>query len=251
MQLTTFGATPALSQALTLTVGATYTLTYLEDSRSGYPTPIVQATIGGVTVVANHALVSTSGAFTRQTVTFVATAASEVLSLVTTSHVSGALDATALYTNVSVTQNGSWGFTPILADGAYTLTAAETDTAGNTTSATLALTLNTDVVTGITVSPATGPVGSGKTITVTLTTSVANTVTGAPTVLLSNGAVATYNAGASSGASLVFSTTVAAGQDTADLLVSSLSLNGGTIARWPVSALGRRPRMRPGTVHIR
>jgi large repetitive protein len=43
--------------------------------------------------------------------------------------------------------SGTWSFTPSLADGSYTLTAAETDAAGNTGSTTLALTLETSAPT--------------------------------------------------------------------------------------------------------
>src|SRR5260370_35807056 len=39
--------------------------------------------------------------------------------------------------------SGHWSFTPTLADGAHTIVASETDTAGNSASATLSFTLDT------------------------------------------------------------------------------------------------------------
>ena len=50
-----------------------------------------------------------------------------------------------------------------------------------------------------------------------------------PTLTLNDGGVATYDAAASTAATLVFDYTVVAGQNTPDLAVSSLVLNGATI----------------------
>ena len=52
---------------------------------------------------------------------------------------------------------------------------------------------------------------------------------GAPSLTLNDGGSASYTAG-SGGTALTFSYTVAAGQNTADLIVSALNLNGATIA---------------------
>ena len=54
------------------------------------------------------------------------------------------------------------------------------------------------------------------------------TVTGAPTLNLNDGAKATYTSGSGTSA-LTFTYVVAAGQNTADLAVNALALNGGTI----------------------
>ncbi len=77
-----------------------------------------------------------------------------------------------------------------------------------------------------------GDLNAGKTVTLTVNFSQAvsvNTVSGSPRLLLNDGGIATYSAGSGTTA-LTFSYTVAAGQNTADLTVSSLSLNGSIIA---------------------
>ncbi len=79
---------------------------------------------------------------------------------------------------------------------------------------------------------ATGPLDAGRTISFSLTPSAAvtlGTTLGSPTLSLSNGGTATLDAAATTPASLVFTTTVAAGQDTADLKVTGFSLGGATV----------------------
>jgi hypothetical protein len=82
---------------------------------------------------------------------------------------------------------------------------------------------------------ASGPLGLGQSVILTLDASQALTVDttgGVPSLLLSNGGIATYDAAASAAAGsdkLVFSYTVAAGQDANSLQVSALELNGATI----------------------
>src|SRR5262249_34778946 len=73
-----------------------------------------------------------------------------------------------------------------------------------------------------------GTVGVGSVVTFTVSMSEAVKVTGTPTLALSDGGSATYSGGSGS-SSLTFSHTVAAGQNTSDLSVSSLNLNGGSI----------------------
>ena len=86
-------------------------------------------------------------------------------------------------------------------------------------------------VTAATTSPATGTEGAGKTIPVTLAMSEAVTVSGGtPTLTLNDGGTATYDAAHSTATSLVFDYTVAAGQNTASLAVTGVSLNGATVA---------------------
>ena len=66
-------------------------------------------------------------------------------------------------------------------------------------------------------------------VTLTLTMSEAVTVAGGtPTLTLNDGGTATYTSG-SGGTALTFSYTVAAGQNTSDLTVSAVNLNGATI----------------------
>ncbi|VIO66617.1 Adhesin BmaC autotransporter [Bradyrhizobium ivorense] len=69
---------------------------------------------------------------------------------------------------------------------------------------------------------------TGKVVTITVNFSAAVNVTGAPELVLNDGRAATYVGGSGSQA-LVFSYTVQAGDQTPDLKVQSLSLNGGTI----------------------
>ena len=67
-------------------------------------------------------------------------------------------------------------------------------------------------------------------VTLTLNMSEAVTVTGgSPTLTLSDGGTATYTGGSGSTTSLSFSYTVAAGQNTPDLTVTSVNANGATI----------------------
>ena len=76
-----------------------------------------------------------------------------------------------------------------------------------------------------------GDLNAGKVVTLTVNFSAAvtvNTAGGTPRLALNDGGTASYSGGSGSTA-LTFSYTVAAGQNTADLIVSSLALNGGTI----------------------
>jgi hypothetical protein len=75
-----------------------------------------------------------------------------------------------------------------------------------------------------------GDLNAGKVVTLTVNFSAPVTVSaaGAPTLALNDGGSATYISGSGS-AALTFNYTVAAGQNTSDLVISSLSLNGATI----------------------
>ena len=87
-------------------------------------------------------------------------------------------------------------------------------------------------ITAVTALPATDTLGVGGTATLTLAMAepvVVDTTGGAPTLLLSNGAVAIFDAAASTTTALVFNYAAQAGQDTADLAVTSLALNGATV----------------------
>jgi hypothetical protein len=88
------------------------------------------------------------------------------------------------------------------------------------------------VVDGISASPANGVEILGNSVTLTLNMSEAvtvNTTGGTPTLTLNDGGTATYTGGSGSSA-LTFSYTVAAGQNTPDLTVSAVNLNGATVA---------------------
>ena len=82
-----------------------------------------------------------------------------------------------------------------------------------------------------TTAPATADLGIGQVVAFTVAASEAVSVTGGtPTLTLNDGGTATYNAAASTATSLVFSYTVAAGQNTADLAITAAALNGATVA---------------------
>ena len=85
-------------------------------------------------------------------------------------------------------------------------------------------------ISSITESPSSGDLGAGKTVTLTLTMSgnvTVNTAGGTPTLSLNDLTTATYQS--SSGNTLTFSYTVAAGQNTAALAATAVTLNGATI----------------------
>jgi hypothetical protein len=72
--------------------------------------------------------------------------------------------------------------------------------------------------------------GVGQTIDLTLALSEPVTVTGTPTLTLNDGGVASYVSGSGT-ASLIFRTTVAAGQNAATLAVIGASLPAGSAVR--------------------
>ena len=82
---------------------------------------------------------------------------------------------------------------------------------------------------GAAINLGTGDLRANRIVTLTVAFSEAVTVAGGtPTLLLNDGGIATHSSGSGS-SSLTFSYTVRAGQNVADLAVSSLSLNGATI----------------------
>ena len=78
-----------------------------------------------------------------------------------------------------------------------------------------------------------GNYSTGNTLTLTLYTSEAVTVSGTPTLTLNDGGTATYTGGSGTNA-LTFSYTVAAGQNTSALAVTAVN---GTIADLDGNAL--------------
>jgi Ca2+-binding RTX toxin-like protein len=90
--------------------------------------------------------------------------------------------------------------------------------------------LSPPVITQIAASPASGVVGLGQQVMLTLTMSAAVTVAGGmPSLTLNDGGTATYVAGSGTTA-LTFVYTVAAGQGSANLMVTAVNPNGATIA---------------------
>ena len=87
----------------------------------------------------------------------------------------------------------------------------------------------TPTISSLTESPASGDLGVGNVVTLTLAMSEAVTVAGGtPTLTLNDGGTATYTSGSGS-PTLTFSYTVGAGQNTADLAATTVNLNAATI----------------------
>ncbi|WP_448956401.1 DUF4347 domain-containing protein [Labrys neptuniae] len=92
-------------------------------------------------------------------------------------------------------------------------------------------TVSSVTTSGTDITAGSGDLNAGHVVTFTVNTSEAvlvDTTGGTPTLTLSNGETATYTGGSGSTA-LTFSYTVTAGHDTADLAVSAVNLNGGTV----------------------
>jgi len=83
-------------------------------------------------------------------------------------------------------------------------------------------------VSSVTAAPSSGDLDAGNSITITVNLTESVAVTGSPYLALNDGGKATYVSGSGSNA-LTFTYTVAAGQNTSALAVSSMSTNGGTI----------------------
>ena len=162
----------------------------------------------------------------------------------TASYVSGSGSTVLLFTYHPTTADGHQVSAAALSTSASAISlngATLTDAASNAAtltganSQTLAATITIDTtaptITGITTNDAGLRVGPGAVVTLTVTTSEAATVTGAPTILLNNGATATYASGSGSTA-LSFTYTVGAtgsGQDTASLATATLNALSGTL----------------------
>ena len=87
------------------------------------------------------------------------------------------------------------------------------------------------VISSIAETPTSGDLNAGKTVTYTIGMSenvTVNTAGGKPTLTLNDGGTATYTSGSGTNA-LTFTYTVAAGQNTPDLQVNAVNLNGATI----------------------
>ena len=85
------------------------------------------------------------------------------------------------------------------------------------------------VASGTGITAGSGDLGAGSVVTLTVNLSSAVTVAGGtPTLTLNDGGTATYTGGSGTNA-LTFSYTVGAGQNTADLAVTAVNLNGATV----------------------
>ena len=136
--------------------------------------------------------------------------------------------------SATIGEDGTWSVKSAqLANGTHALKAVDIDPAGNNSikSAALSLTVDTTkpVVAGVITSPNSGSLAVGQSLTLTLAMSKAVMVTiGVPTLTLSNGATATFDAASSTPGALVFRYVVAAGDDTASLGISKVNMNGAS-----------------------
>lgn len=109
---------------------------------------------------------------------------------------------------------------------------AVSDAAGNANAAASASAQSVDTrpptVTTISYGTHDGTLKAGETVTLVVAMSEAVTVSGTPTLALANGGSATYTGGSGT-STLIFSYTVAAGQDTADLATAASGALTGTI----------------------
>jgi len=135
---------------------------------------------------------------------------------------------TALGTTVA-NASGPLTFTPLLALGSNSVTATETDAAGNTGTATVEFQLVPGATAIAAVASQNGSLDAGRTVTFTVAFSAPVVVTGSPELTLNDGGSAVYASGSGADA-LTFVYTVAAGQNTADLEVTALNNNGGSIS---------------------
>ncbi|GLS20283.1 hypothetical protein GCM10007874_33000 [Labrys miyagiensis] len=111
------------------------------------------------------------------------------------------------------------------------LGAAVTNPTGTLQIDTTAPTVSSVTTSGLDITAGSGDLNAGHIVTFTVNTSEAvlvDTSGGIPSLTLSNGEIATY-AGGSGSAALTFNYTVVAGHDTADLAVSTVNLNSGTV----------------------
>ena len=133
---------------------------------------------------------------------------------------------------VTASSTGAWSFTAAsLAAGSYAFTATSTTSSGTSPSSVALDVLVTSpanpALVSIVEAAASGDLDAGKTVTLTLNFNELVTVTGAPTLTLNDGGTATYTGGSGASA-LTFSYTVAAGQNTTALAVTSVNLPSGT-----------------------
>ena len=106
----------------------------------------------------------------------------------------------------------------------------------NASEATVGATVTSIVASGSGITNGSGDLNAGHVVTLTVNLSEAVTVAnGTPTLTLNDGGTATYVSGTGS-STLVFSYTVAAGQNTPDLAVTAVNLNSATITNGAGSA---------------
>ena len=144
------------------------------------------------------------------------------------------------------------GTTPILLETSTSTTvSAPTTTPSAPTTTVSAPTLMSVATSGSGITNGNGDLNAGHVVTVTLAMSDAVTVAGGtPTLTLNDGGTATY-VGGSGGDALAFGYTVSAGQNTPDLTVTTVNLNGATIKDSSGNAASLSGTLNPtGTLQI-
>ena len=242
--------TVTLSQVAGIGVANTISLTDADVTLSGVAgvNALVDYTLGQASTLR---LASTVGVAAGSSVTFTAPDSElivgrgvdlSVLNAIGGFGPGNTIDVSALATSVSYADNAGTGTggTLTLLDGSGQTVATLPLTSGEYVAGEFQLspdgTGGTQVrlgvtTTGVTASPMTADLGTGRMVVLSVNTSTPVTVTGGtPTLALNDGGTATYDPTASSGSTLAFKYTVAAGQNTPDLAVVGASLNGATVA---------------------
>ena len=117
-------------------------------------------------------------------------------------------------------------------DTSRTLSYTVTDSAGTSAPTTSTVTIDPTplVVTSVAETPIAGSnLSAGGNVAIALSVNEPVSVTGVPSLILNDGDTATYDPGASTATTLVFDYTVEAGENTTNLAVQGLALDGGTI----------------------
>ena len=219
---------PITGMAGTITVGGPATATATVGTASS---------VGGITL-------TDTGAFTSSTLTLTVTDTAGRLAATQ----AGAATVVAASNGHTLSLTGSLAdvrtelaslHDTVSAAGTDTVQVAAVDSFGNTGAGSLAVTTAGGAVTNAVSLPrvlslaatpgVNGPLDAGRSVTFTLSTSGPVTVgtAGSVGLALNDGGTAAYVAAASSATSLVFTTTVAAGQNTPNLTATGLTLAGG------------------------
>ena len=235
--------------------GTSNTVTYTLDTTLSTPTIAFAASnsaVGAADVNAAHAA---AAAYTVGSVDSDATATVTFTGTLKSTGATGTVAGSGANGNHTVDLSG-------FRDGTVTASISDADTAGNMRTGTSAqATLDTTPPTITTLADSgpgidangNGDLNAGKTVTLIVTTSEPVYVQGGtPTLTLNDGGVATYTGGSSTNA-LTFTTTVAAGQNTAALAVSSVNANGAAVtdqAGNPISTSLTGASMPSGTLIV-
>src|SRR5918993_126356 len=157
----------------------------------------------------------------------------KIISIASGNEYYGGGSAPTAYMNLQGTGTLSMvGVGKVVAGSGISVTGGSAVPTGATTTPTgdtVAPTIVSVAASGTGISGGTGNLNAGDVVTLTVTFSEAVTVIGGtPNLVLNDGGTATYSSGSGS-TTLVFSHTVQAGQNVADLAVTSLALNGATV----------------------